>query len=535
MSEARVDTPISAYERMARRWRLPRTLMGGTWALRQQAVTNLSTSRKGQRLNDSDITNRAFHDYLPRNSVENDERYLARISRSVLHNRFKSTIKHLVGKPFAQPIGVRDDNPTEVEDWSENIDLSGRNLTVFAQSVFEDAWVTGLSYILVDFPVVETAGVRTRTRADDRKEGVRPYFTHIPPEDIIGWRVERQQGRDVLTQLRIKESALVPEGDFGEKEVNRVRVLYPDHHELWEEEEDRQEFQLIGEGAISLGFIPLVPVYTGRTGFMEALPPLEDLAFTNSLHWQVQSDQNNILHVAGVPILFGTGLNDDENSITVGTDGLYTASDPNAKLSYVELMGKSIESREKELQRLDDQMVVLGLQPQLSRTGGVTATATAMEGARADSQLKGGVEGLRDALELAFQYAGRWMGQGEDWAGSLDIYTGFELGIRDAATIDSLIKARAAGEITRETFLRGLKRYEVLWEDFDVEDELEALEGEAMQAGPVGADRAALRETMRARGMSDEEISAMLDSAMPGGAMPAGPGSATGPAARMQT
>lgn len=519
MSEAKVDTPISAYERMAKRWRLPRTLMGGTWALRQQAVTNLSTSRKGNQLNDSDITNRAFYDYLPKDQLETDERYLARISRSVLHNRFKSTIKHLVGKPFAQSIGIRDDNPNEVVDWSENIDLSGRNLTVFAQSVFEDAWVTGLSYILVDFPVVETAGVRTRTRADDRKEGVRPYFTHIPPEDIIGWRVERQQGRDVLTQLRIKESALVPEGEFGEKEVNRVRVLYPDHHELWEEEEDRQEFRPIGEGSISLGFIPLVPVYTGRTGFMEALPPLEDLAFTNSLHWQVQSDQNNILHVAGCPIPFGTGFTDEENSLTVGADTLVSGP-TGATLEWVELEGKSIESREKELERLDDQMVVLGLQPQLPRTGGVTATATAMAGARADSQLKGGVEGLRDALELAFQYAGWWMGQGKDWAGSLDIYTGFELGIRDAATIDSLIKARAAGEITRETFLRSLKRYEVLWEDFDVEEELEALEGEAMQAGPVGADRAALREAMRARGMGDEEISEMLDSAGPGGGMP---------------
>lgn len=490
--------------------------MGGTWALRERAIGNISETSGA--ITAGKVRNRAFYDYLPKDQLETDERYLARVSRSVLHNRFRSTVKHLVGKPFAQPISLRDDNPSEIEEWSENIDLAGRNLTVFAQSVFEDAWVAGVSHILVDFPVVDTAASPTRVRADDKREGVRPYFTHIPPEDLIGWRSERIGGHDVLTQLRIKESALVPDGDFGEKQVNRVRVLYRDHHELWEEDEDTSEYVMIGEGAISLGFIPLVPVYTGRTASMEALPPLEDLAFTNMLHWQVQSDQNNILHVAGVPLLYGTGLDNDQNAITVGVDGM--VSGPiGSTLAWVELQGQSIASREKELQRLDDQMVMLGLQPQLPRTGGVTATATAMASARADSQLRGAVEGLRDALELAVQYAGRWIGKPEEWAGSLDIYTGFELGIRDAQTIAELIKARTAGELSRETFLRALKRYELMDEDFDVEDEIARLEGETMNAGPVGADRTKLREAMRARGMADEDISAMLDEAG-GQAMP---------------
>ncbi|MBX8484820.1 DUF4055 domain-containing protein [Pseudomonas cichorii] len=37
-------------------------------------------------------------------------------------------------------------------------------------------------------------------------------------------------------------------------------------------------------------------------------PPFKDLAHLNIQHWQSKPDQDNILHVARVPILFGSGI-----------------------------------------------------------------------------------------------------------------------------------------------------------------------------------------------------------------------------------
>jgi hypothetical protein len=45
--------------------------------------------------------------------------------------------------------------------------------------------------------------------------------------------------------------------------------------------------------------ITLVTLYTKRTGFMCGSPPLLNMALLNIKHWQSQSEQDNILHVAG--------------------------------------------------------------------------------------------------------------------------------------------------------------------------------------------------------------------------------------------
>jgi hypothetical protein len=50
-------------------------------------------------------------------------------------------------------------------------------------------------------------------------------------------------------------------------------------------------------------YIPFVPLYGTRLAFMMGISPLRDVAYLNVKHWQSQSDQDTILHVARVPIL----------------------------------------------------------------------------------------------------------------------------------------------------------------------------------------------------------------------------------------
>ncbi|MGT3256396.1 DUF4055 domain-containing protein, partial [Yersinia enterocolitica] len=76
-----------------------------------------------------------------------------------------------------------------------------------------------------------------------------------------------------------------------------------------------------------------------QIGFMRGTPPLIDLAMLNIKHWQSQSEQDNILHVARVPLLSVFGLEDKEE-LTVGAS-VATRFDDRTKqgLEYTEHSG----------------------------------------------------------------------------------------------------------------------------------------------------------------------------------------------------
>jgi hypothetical protein len=44
------------------------------------------------------------------------------------------------------------------------------------------------------------------------------------PRDILGWRTEMSEGAQKLTQLRLMERIVVADGEYGEKQVEQIRV-----------------------------------------------------------------------------------------------------------------------------------------------------------------------------------------------------------------------------------------------------------------------------------------------------------------------
>jgi hypothetical protein len=98
---------------------------------------------------------------------------------------------------------------------------------------------------------------------------------------------------------------------------------------------------------------------------MAGAPALQDLADLNVAHWQSQSDQRNILHVARVPILFGAGIPDDvegQPGFKVSAGSFTRATDPAAKLMFVEHSGAAIGAGDADLKNLEFQMQAMGLQ-----------------------------------------------------------------------------------------------------------------------------------------------------------------------------
>lgn len=517
-AEADVNTESLSYRRMRPDWEVVRALQGGTRVMCDH----------GQN-------------FLPMEEGESLEAYRARLKRTVLFAAFARTVKSLVGKPFAKDIVLNEDVPEPIATWAENIDLNGRDISTFARDLFEDALAAGLTHLLVDMPPIPLDAdgnpVRLSVQAE-RDLGRRPYWVHIKAEQLIGVRSQNQGGVNVLTQIRIREWVTEPLGEFGEEEVEQVRVIYPDRWEIWRQKA-KGEWQIFKSGPNVLGEIPLVTIYTGRTGFQEAKPPLMDLANLNLQHWRSSSDQENILHVVRVPILFGKnmarasqraerGVADAGSAaagwnatapITIGA-GRMISGPGDSDLKYVEHTGNAISAGRQSILDIEDRMVVMGLELQVRQPQVQTATQKVIDTAESDSELHRMVKNLQAGLEIGLHLLARWgnirpSGVGADakppatallafkastraprrpdgsvvagtvagkgltgWGGTVTLNRDFGISPRDAAEVGTLLQMRQQRLITRETFWAELQRRGVLSEEFDPEEEATKLEAE---------------------------------------------------------
>jgi len=462
----RVDSVSDQQQRQIDRAALPRTLMGDTPAMRAAGKT-----------------------YLPQEPNESDAAYANRRQRSTLFNALGKTVDDMTGKVFAKPIVIEDDVPDKIKVCLENVDLAGRHMNVFARDVFRDAMQTGIGYILTDMPR-RPEGL-ANTQAAEADAGIRPYLVYIPLERMLGFKFEMLAGVATLTMIRFREHVTEADGEFGEKTVEQIRVIEPGRWRTFRKADAAAIGRNVGEwyehesGLTSLSKIPLAPVYLNRTGYMEGAPPLAKLAEINVAHWQSQSDQRNILHVARVPILFGAGFKDDDE-ITVGAGTLIRNSDPNAKLTYVEHTGKAIEAGRDELANLEFQMQTMGLQLLVSQPR-KTATGEIRDDAKENSPLAMMANALQDALEMSLGYMSEFIGLGADAGGSVVVNTDF--GVRaNGADLQHLLDAVNADQISKKTFWAEWQRRGVLSDSFDADLEKDRINSEAPTLGAMNVD-----------------------------------------------
>jgi hypothetical protein len=437
-----VHKQSKAVETMAGNWPLIAALLGGT-----------SDMRKNPSL-------------LPKWPNEEKNSYEARLAVATLFPAFKRTIEVLSGKPFSKPLTIGDDVPARLKTWAEDIDLQGRNLHSFAASVCEEALGYGLCGILVDYPRADGL----RTAADEAAAGVRPYFVHIRPQNILGWKSKRVNGAEVLTQLRLLECVCEDDGEFGEVEIEQVRVLYPGSWQVWRKSTAptaKEEWVLHEEGATTLQKIPFVPVYGNRTGFMRAMPPLLELAHMNCKHWQSTSDQDTIMHMARVPILAVIGVDPESFSLTVGAST--AAKIPlGGDMKFVEHSGAAIEAGRKSLLDLEDQMRQAGAELLVIKPGNTTEVQTLADNEQGMCALQRIAGDLGDAIDAALQLMAEWVN--EPQGGHVTIYKDFGAATLQEASAELLHKMSQSGHLSKESLFeeiqrRGIIRPELKWAD----------------------------------------------------------------------
>ena len=450
-----VDQQSDAVKAMAESWPIADALLGGTPAMRKAAQA-----------------------YLPKWPNEDHESYEARRKTATLYPAFERTLGVMAGKPFSKELTFGDDVPEAIRQWCQNCDLEGRNLHSFMADQMAECLGYGIAGVLVDFP--RTTGLRTR--ADEAAAGVRPYLVMIKHAQLLGWRTTRgQDGVTRLTLLRLAEVAEKDDGEYGTKEVQRVRVLRPGSWELWEQGD--RAWAKIDEGATTLDVIPYVPFYGRRTGFMTGKSPLLNLAYLNVKHWQSQSDQDTILHVARVPILFTKGFQEGE-TITVGASAAVRSENDQADMKYVEHTGAAIDAGRQALEDLQDQMIQTGAELLVAQPGERSATEANNDAEANKSELQRIVEGFEDSIDQCLQLMADWARLGE--GGHASLYKDFTAATLTDASAQLVLSLQQAGLITKKTAIREQQRRGMLAPDVDPDDELDAVAEEGPSLGSLG-------------------------------------------------
>jgi hypothetical protein len=453
-------TVSAAFESMVPRWQRISDLLGGTATMRAAGKT-----------------------YLPPHPYEDDDNYRERLDRATLKNYTLRTLENLTGKAFKDPPQLNEDVPEPLVKLLDDVDVEGTGWTVFARTWFREALAKAMAYVLVDFTRTEVPeGQKERTLADDDRDGVRPFWRMYCPEDVIFQRKELIGGVWKFTHVRLLEREMVPDGEWGERLVLRIRVLEIGSFTVYELKRvgrsRKQTWQRVDGGPMGIDEIPLVDFYTSKDGLGEGKPPLEDLAFLNVEHWQSSSDQRNILTVTRFPMLAvsGASASDSDKPVIVGPRKWLSVSDPNGRIYYVEHAGAAIQAGSTDLSTLEDQMASYGAEFLRTRPGAASATGRVLDSAEAISPLQAMGLDFKDALERLIALTGKWLKIEE--TGTVDFDVKPDLSLGDGKDLDIIDSARDRGDISRVAFLAELSRRDILSPQFDPVKDKEELDKE---------------------------------------------------------
>ena len=442
-----VATPSKEYEANAAYWHLPHALRGGT----------LSMRKAGEK-------------YLPKFPAEAPLPYQDRLEQSVLFNAFWRTCTVLSAKPFQKSVTIGENADPEAVEWSDNIDRAGRSLTAFGHDLLLDLIGYGVCRFAVDMPVTKNnADDDPLTLEQERSLGVRPFFAQLSPLSTIETR--RTLGGGVaFDRIRDRGTKTTQSGDWGEEEFDTVRVITADSFDLYIKVGDEWPTTPTETTPNTLKKVPVVEV-----GFLiDGRPPLDDLAWLNARHWQSDSDQENILHVARVPFKHFAGFSAEEVQVidVSRSKGVRSAS-PDSRIDVVEHSGEAIAAGRIHGIDLKEAMSGFGVNMVMDRKSDATATGRMIDQTNGDSDLQMMVRRLATGLKQGFDLAGEWVGR--DLNVSIGIFDDFNFSPDDAGH-EQRLKRAVSGFISTRTLIEEDKRAGLWSDDLDVDDEVDNIE-----------------------------------------------------------
>lgn len=422
--------------------------------------------------------------YLPMLGGQSQKEYNRYKERGTFFNATARTIEALTGAVMRKDPVVT--VPSLIEELLTNVTLSGLSFNDVVRLCVNNMISYGFYGILTDVPV---------------ELSERPYMALYGAVDILNWRTTKIGGQDVLSLLVLNESVEKesPKDPFVVEADTQIRVFTLEEGglvvRLYQEIDVGKKGK---EGWVMVDILPGVvdmhPMAKGKRleripfEFFGAMsnepspprPPLLDLINLNIKHWQVSTDYYHGLHYCALPTPWAAGW-PAGTDLYIGPGKAWISEDPNASAGFLEFTGQGLQAVEKALDRLENQMAVLGARMLERQKAGVEAAEAlwirASEDVATLNTIVGSAEnGLANVLDSMLS----WMG-GTEESSEVRLNRDFVSERLSPQEVTVLLQAVQAGKLSQDTFLYNLQMGEILPKGRTIDEEKDLIESEGIE------------------------------------------------------
>lgn len=424
--------------------------------------------------------------YVQRHEKESIPDWSRRVKLARLYPGLSRAVRGSSDKPFEKNVAVSEDATlgAQVQALLADPCRDGRTLTAFTKEIYQLAARDGVVHVFVDYPRVAAASSETGpTLADAVAQRAHPYCSIVAARDLLRWSTD-DAGRPTMVAFRETSTELTSD---GEVEVTRVRVVEPGKHTVYTRRVGSENKPVWDTGVttiVSYQDVPLVTLYFEKDGALTARPPFLQLAHTNVSHYVLDGDYRNALRFAMCGVLFFSGMQKTEvmECLSIGPTAVYWTSNESARGQYLEQKGDAINLAVSELKKLEMEMDAEAGRPFQERVGEETATGRKIDDKRGSSLVHQWITATEDALGEILEVAAKMVNEQIPDAVTVTVWSDFTATANAPQTVESLIKLRASGDLTRKTLLQEVRRRGVIDEETDVDAEMRDLAEEEAKA-----------------------------------------------------
>jgi hypothetical protein len=347
----------------------------------------------------------------------------------------------------------------------------------------------------------------------------RAYATAYRAEDILNWRVERVNGRNVPTMIVLRESTSPQSGEgdrFASDVMEQLRVLrlVPGDGtegtngwryvvEIWRQEEaaaGRVDAKaavkwVLFESRVPLRLgrpLPLIPfVYHGPRHSLPDVDwmPLNDLMVLNLDHYRLDADFKHGLHYTALPTAWVAGFQ-NTGTLTIGSRVAWVSENEKANAGFLEFSGDGLGTFERAIERDERQMAVLGTQALENQVRvAETATAIMLRQAGENSVLGNIASSVSESLTQVMRWVYWWNSTETlpemvtDGQVLVELNTDFGVTGMQSGELAAVVKAWKDGAISQDSMLELFRKREILPEGRSNADEVALIAGVKDTAG----------------------------------------------------
>ena len=459
--------------------------------------------------------------YLPKLQSQSDDEFNAYRNRASFFNATGRTLDGYSGlifrrAPFIKIPEGKTALGVALAQFLNDADMLGTSLYGYAKDLVSEVIGVGRAGTLIDW---------------ESEFENRAYVSLYQAEQIINWRVERVNGRNVPTLIVLKETASTNSADgFTNAVVQQIRVLklvragsgtgqssdanskqasFAYQVEIWRQalargqgaskKGDKADWMLTETRTpLRLGKpLPLIPfVFHGPRNSLPAVDklPLADLISLNLDHYRLDADYKHGMHFTALPTAYVVGFG-KEAKLRIGSSTAWTTETPGATAGFLEFTGQGLMTFERAMDRDEKLLAVLGSRLlEAQKRVGETAQAIELRQSGENSVLANVGTSVSESLTQVLRWVYWWNSTEEtpelitDNVVVVSLNTDFTTAGMDSNELREIVAAWQSGAISQDTMLELFRRGEILPDGRSNEDELALINaGKQTQTSPAPA------------------------------------------------